>query len=197
MKNDVLARGTYNHSQAEGYLNVGQYMFVVNENKKYVALRFINNLGHTVESFEACVQQLDSDGNLLSSTKIVERKLSVAPSETFTLRKNPELSEKCSDIRVYVSNVISGNYRYEQRGDRVVAFYSEKPSLTEDGGADALARRKYRRYKKTARRGAFISVAVAAAIFLLAALNAAQMAYEYGAFEELRQKWAESKEEAD
>lgn len=123
MISNVLAKGLYGHPQISGFITAKQYLFIARENKRYVAVRFSNDSGFAID--EICLEllQLDGKGNILKKTRITESGTVVFAGTTFTLKSNPELDDKCVDVKVRIIYVISGAYRYTVRRDCVTAHY--------------------------------------------------------------------------
>ena len=124
----VLAKGFYRNNSIEGFISVWQYMFVRREGKKYLLLRFTNDLKFTVDRLELTVIQLASDGRQLGSRSLKLRELNAKPESIFAPSLGVEVKEECTDFRVKFISAVSGPYRYKVKGNRVLVYYKPQRS---------------------------------------------------------------------
>lgn len=132
MSNEIISKGTYRGSRTEGFLNTAQYMFVLREGKRYLAIRMSNDGSVPVDAIELCVIQLSGSGKELCRHCIREEGIIWRAGEYFTPSKHPPLHEGCADIRVSIIKARSGDHTYLLRGGRVVSRYT--PSKKETAG---------------------------------------------------------------
>ena len=141
MSESILAKGIYSHSQISGFISAKQYMFLSKNGKKYLVVRFANEADFTVSAMSVDIFQLDNRGNVLRKDRVEERSLRVLHGRTFTLKTHPELDEKCSDVKVQINYVDSGDYRYTPIKDRVKINYRLSGKVA-DSGADVYVRQR-------------------------------------------------------
>jgi hypothetical protein len=118
-----ISKGYYQYSQADNFVTVKNYIFVHEEDQKGLLLRFVNDLGYTVDSMEYTVVQLDVNGNVIDKTKVKHTKMKLLPCEMFVTETAITVDGRCCDFRIVFSCVRSGAYAYTVREGRVVVDY--------------------------------------------------------------------------
>ena len=121
-----ISKGDYAHSQIEQFVSVKNYMFVRNDDGKYLLLRFTNLADFIVNSMEFTILQLDSTGAVLETTKLHYDNLLFAPSRTYTPRQGIPVNEFCTDFKLQFSRVTSGDYVYRVQGKEITVLYEPK-----------------------------------------------------------------------
>ena len=126
---DILTRGLYKHSTIKNFIRVKNYMFVRKHNKKYLALRFVNDSETTFDSMAFTLVALDSVGNVIERIPISYKNIALHPSEEFTGNKMVRVKPECCDFKVIFDKVFAGSVVYTEQGGHAVARYSKKSSL--------------------------------------------------------------------
>ena len=173
MSESILAKGIYSHLQINGFISAKQYMFLSKEGKKYVAVRFSNDADFAVTAMSVDIFQLDGSGKILRRDRVEERSMRVFRGRTFTLKTHPELDEKCSDIKVQINYVDSGDYRYTPIKDRVKVNY-RLSGKTAESGADIYTRQRSHEPSKR-----LFSFLVGVILTLLIVINLVQIALPF------------------
>ena len=126
---DILTRGLYKHSTIKNFIRVKNYMFVRKHNKKYLALRFVNDSETTFDSMAFTLVALDSVGNTLERIPISYKNICLRSGEEFTGNKMIRVKPECSDFKIVFDKVFAGSVVYTEQGGHAVARYSKKSSL--------------------------------------------------------------------
>ena len=126
-----ISKGYYAHSQIEGFISVKNYIFVRDQQQKYLLLRLHNLADFIANSLEFTITQLDSTGAVLATTTHFYDQLNFQPNRTFSLPKGIAVNEFCTDFKLNFTRVTSGNFVYRVQGADVAVFY------TPVGGKDA------------------------------------------------------------
>lgn len=116
----------YAHPQPEGLLRVQDFLFAHHEGKRYVLLRWNPEADFKVDRFTFELQQLDPVGECLATETVTYRGMDLSalrPGEPFVPAHGIAVRDKCTDIRVQLTEVVSGEYVYRVKGTRVVVAY--------------------------------------------------------------------------
>jgi hypothetical protein len=119
----ILSKGFYQYAQIGNPVSVKDYIFLRNDQKKCLLLRFLNNLEYTVTAMDFTVIQMDSAGNVLENTQIVYKDLFFLPGSTYAESAGIVVDEACSDFKVVFSKVTAGKYEYTSRGGFPIVQY--------------------------------------------------------------------------
>jgi hypothetical protein len=126
----ILSKGFYQYAQIGNPVSVKDYIFIRNDQKKCLLLRFLNNLEYIVTAMDFNVIQMDSTGNVLGNTQILYKDLFFLSGSTYTEPAGIVVDEACSDFKVVFSKVTAGKYEYTLRGGCPIVQYVK--------GAEAL-----------------------------------------------------------
>lgn len=118
-----LSKGFYQYSQADNFVAVKNYIFIYEDGKKNLLLRFVNDLGFEVDSMEYTVVQFDVDGNILDNTKVKHKAMKFLPGQMFATDTPIAVDGRCCDFKVVFSCVRSGDFAYTVREGKVIADY--------------------------------------------------------------------------
>ena len=122
-----IAKGLYQYSQISNLVSVKNYIFLRQNGKKCLLIRFSNDLDHIVDSMEFTVIQLDSAGKILEKTKVAYKNMRLMPGQNFS-STGIVVNEFCTDFKVIFQSVISERYKYVVRQGQVVIYYLKKPT---------------------------------------------------------------------
>jgi hypothetical protein len=147
----IVSKGYYSHSQAEGFIAVKNYLFVRDQQQKYLLLRFYNFGDFTANSLEFTVTQIDSTGAVLSKTAHCYDKLNLQPNNTFSPAKGIPVNEFCTDFKLQFTRVISDQFTYQVNGTEITVLYTPSPS--KESGASQPVRNVWATSIKPLRRG--------------------------------------------
>ena len=175
-----IAKGIYRHPQIGHFVSVKNYIFLRDGGKKYLLLRFSNELEYIVDGMTCAVLQYNADGEEIASAKIDVNGLYIRPHEMFATDTALEVDEKCVDFRVVFLEVRSGQYRYRTVDQIVSVYYAEDDDLFDD--EELYEAEPIREYSVTRRRfGEAGSVKTVAAmiVLIMLGLNILNMIFAY------------------
>lgn len=139
----------YRYPQPAGLVAVKDYLFAHTEEGHCLLLRWVMEADFPVESFTFTVEQLDAVGDPVGQATVTcagEDIPSVKRGECFTPERGIAVHERCSAIRVHLSEVISEGYVYRVKGMRVEMDYRpdtpwryEANGGAEDGLSDTVS----------------------------------------------------------
>ena len=120
----IISKGLYKESDFEDeILSVKQYVFVRENNKKYLMLRFLNNANFLINSFEFWIVQKNVDGTEIAETKVRIKDIYARPGETFSPEKCFLVKDKCTDFEIRFVVIKSGHYEYRFKNGEVFVRY--------------------------------------------------------------------------
>ena len=127
-KQQYLSKGFYQHAQVGNPVSVKNYIFLRDNNKKYLLIRYANELDHTVHAMYLTLLQLDATGKVIDRVKLKYEQLQFMPGSTYAEDAGIRVHETCTDFRVVFTKVISGQYEYSTYAGRPVVRYLKKQS---------------------------------------------------------------------
>lgn len=119
----MLSKGYYRHSQINGFVTVKNYIYIKQNGKKCLLLRFFNETDFEIDRIEFTVIQLDASGNTLGEVRMQEDGLRFVAGGYYTCHDSIVMREGCHDFRVVMNEVISRDFRYCVRDGEVTAYY--------------------------------------------------------------------------
>lgn len=127
MENKHISKGIYQHSQIGNFVSVKNYIFIRNNEKKQLMLRFSNDFDYVVDAMTYFVIQIDNFGKVLARTKITNKDLAFHPGTMYVTEQPICVDEYCSDFKIEFVEVVSGSYRYEVHSDMIAVHYLKAP----------------------------------------------------------------------
>lgn len=177
----ILSKGFYQYAQIGNPVSVKDYIFLRNDHKKCLLLRFLNNLEYIVTAMDFTVIQMDSAGNVLENTEIAYKDLFFLSGSTYAEPVGIVVDEACSDFKVVFSKISAGKYEYISRGGCPIVQYvkdAEELEITGDKGTNIT-----KTSAKTRRFGKPHIVAVAAVLAVLVMIGITAWAtYQHSGF---------------
>lgn len=156
MKNDLqmLSKGFYQYAQMDRFVMAKNYMFLRNKGKKFLLIRFYNDMDYKVEGMTFTIYQLDATGKMLDSSKVSCNHIFFRSGGYYTMEDAVMVHELCNDVRVVFNEVVSDQYVYRPKDGRAIAYY-ESEYVGEpissgdyyDDEAFTVKKKKYGRYK--------------------------------------------------
>ena len=122
----ILSKGYYKHAQIGDFISVKNYIYMRQSGKKCLLIRFFNEADFNVEKMDFTVVQLDHTGTVLEKTRVLQEDLRFVSGGYYTCQQAIVVHEACSDFKVILNEVISGNYRYCVKDGEVTAYYIKK-----------------------------------------------------------------------
>ena len=179
MQNDalMLSKGFYQYAQLSQFITVKNYIFVRQNGKKCLLLRFYNDMDYTVDAIYFTIVQMDAAGKELERTSIACERLSFRSGSNHTLKNAIVVEELCNDFKIVFDEVHAGRYSYVVKDGKAVAYFNaeqkKKPRRMEDDGdsSDDAFTVKKKKYGRPA-IAAFLAVLL---LLALIALNAFQL----------------------
>lgn len=126
----------YTRFQPEGLVAVREYRFAVVSGVRCLLLRWAKEADFTVDGFSFALEELDASGACIRRTEIVYGASDVpdvAQGETFVPSQGIPVSDPCADVRVCLTALTSGSYRYRVQGERVLVEYDTPEPWVYDG----------------------------------------------------------------
>lgn len=139
----------YRYPQPAGLVAVKDYLFAHTEEGHCLLLRWVMEADFPVESFTFTVEQLDAVGDPVGQATVTcagEDIPSVKRGECFTPERGIAVHERCSAVRIHLSEVVSEGYVYRVKGTQVEMDYRpdtpwryEANGGAEDGLSDTVS----------------------------------------------------------
>lgn len=171
-----IAKGFYRYPQINGFISVKQYMFVHEDGKKYLLIRFSNDSDFCADRLKYRITRMDIEGEALGSEVYDSGSIVLEQGNTYSPARPIEVEDRCADFKIEMIEVCSQSYRYHVREGRVVTTY------VRDGGRKESRDKRRRGVEVSTAKGRGVgAIATAAAALLLLALivNALQMLFSY------------------
>ena len=118
-----LSKGFYQYAQIGNAVSVKNYIFMHENGKKCLLIRFSNDLEYTVDTMTFTVIQLDSVGKVITQTNVTYTELQFLPGSTYVAPIGLVVDDSCTDFKVVFSSVKSGRYEYLTRGGHLIVRY--------------------------------------------------------------------------
>lgn len=118
-----ISKGLYEHPQISDLVSVKEYIFVRHNEKKCLALRFLNELDYVVTSMAFSVVQMDASGKILETSKIKYSGLNFLPGTTYVDLTMIVVDEYCADFRIVFTEIMSDRYKYTVRNGGFTVDY--------------------------------------------------------------------------
>ncbi len=169
------AKESYLLPQPEGVVRVQDYLFTEIQGTRCVLIRWVMEADFRVDSFAFELTELDVAENSLGTTAVTCGRAdigSAAKGTVFVPMEAVPVQEKCTAVKIRLTEVTSGNYVYGIKGTRVEPGYRAPERWTYDkrpGREDGLSdNRPLRVIRKRRSRVRFLwPVAVVTAILML------------------------------
>ncbi len=110
---------TYHRPQPEGLVAVREFLFTEAEGERVVLLRWALEAEFSVERFSFTLEQMDAAGESLGLVTVTHGGKDIPPLHTgdvFTPPCGIPVDRRCVDIRVTLTEAVSGPYVYRPRG---------------------------------------------------------------------------------
>ena len=119
----------YTYPQPKGPLSLTEYLLTRGETQTYLLLKWQMGTPHPVDSFRYVLEQVDGGGRVLAVSEHECRRIPlVAVGETFTPDEGLTVLDRCTDVRVTITEVRSEGYVYRLSGNTYeVDFGADTP----------------------------------------------------------------------
>ena len=162
-----ISKGFYQYSQVNNFITVKNYMFIRENDKKCLLIRFVNDSDFVVDSMEYVVVQLGVGGEIIKKSEVICKNMKLAPNEIYAPDDALVVDDYCSDFKVVFSCVKSGDYVYTVREGRVVVDYTlPDPPLDLGKKKRGSAVKRFGVQRRSIRRTAIATLAPIVALVL-------------------------------
>ena len=134
-KQQFLSKGFYQYAQTGNPILVKDYIFARQEGKKCLMVRFSNELEYTVDAMTFTVIQMDASGKVLANTDIQYVEMNFCPGGTYVSSAGIAVDEYCTDFKIVLGAVRSGQYEYLPHGGHTAVRYLRKQQPLETRNA--------------------------------------------------------------
>lgn len=123
---DVSSKGKYNYPQPDNVVPVESFLFVREEGKKYLLLKFNNPRKSILTGIDLEITQLGAKGKQLGVKGVKYGEICAKPEKPFVLTHRIEVDPDCVDVKVKVVAAMYGKYAYSVKNG-VNIEYSPAP----------------------------------------------------------------------
>lgn len=120
-------KGIYNYPQLNNFISVRNYMYIWQNGKKCLILRFFNGFSQEINEFEYTVTQIDINGNIIKQSDLLKKNICISPGAMYSPNIGLLVEEACVDFKLSFKSVRSGKYTYRVFDDTIEAFYPLPP----------------------------------------------------------------------
>ena len=122
----VIDKGFYNHPQSSGQIQLKQYIFARENDKKCLLLRFFNESDIIIQGMDIVLKQIRAHGKEPKFSKLQLNRINVHPGEIYTTANGIVVSDDCVDFEIEIKNVRSRDYTYLENGGRLIPKYDPR-----------------------------------------------------------------------
>lgn len=120
----VVSKGLYRGEEDKtSPVSINEYVFIRDNGKKYLLLRFTNKSDLHITSMTFWLTQKNSDGRVIDEKKVVFDNIRCVAWEVFSPDKGILVDDKCADVDIKITSVISGNYEYRSKNGESFVRY--------------------------------------------------------------------------
>ena len=171
----LSTKETYTYPQPEGLVSVQDFLFTSVDGERCVLIRWAMEADFHVDRFTFELKQLDAAGECLGETTVTYEGMDIPPAasgELFVSDLGIPVTSRCSDIRVQLIELISGEFVYRVKGTLVEVDYRPEEAWLYDKRAgrkeklkDKTSLRVYSKCRVRGKRRWFVTLL---AVILLA-----------------------------
>lgn len=121
---DVIKKSEYLHPQKNNIIPVDSFIFIRENDKKYLLLSFNNTRKSLLTGLSLDITQLDSRSKEIGEKNVKYGNLSGKPKSQYVLTHKIEVAENCEDVKVNVAEALYGSYAYTVSGGREKIEYA-------------------------------------------------------------------------
>lgn len=121
-----MIKGVYGYPQPENFLAVRQYIFIKQDEKNCLLLKFENEMDLPITETAFTVRQLDAAGNEIGSVDIVYSNISIEAGASYSADKGIVVDDNCVGCIVKVKYVICGKFKYVSKSGEIVGRYNRR-----------------------------------------------------------------------
>lgn len=123
-KMNIVSKGLYRGElDKTSLLDITEYVFIRENGKKYLLLRFTNKSDFNITSITFWLIQKNADGKEIGERKVSLTNLRCVAWETFSPDKGLLVDDKCADVDVKMISIGSGNYEYRSKNGEAFVRY--------------------------------------------------------------------------
>lgn len=175
---DVVSKGKYTCPQPENIIPAESFIFIREEGKKYLLLKFNNTRQSYLTGLDLEITQLTKKGKQICVKGVKYGEINAKPGGRFVLKHKIEVDENCADVKVKVVAAMYGAYSYSVK-DGVKIEYSPAPEekFNPEPALDKLGWEDREVCVRTARRRISIAVVSCILLALVLILTALHLAF--------------------
>ena len=125
-KEQIISKGVYNFSQISDFISVKNYIFMHQDEKICLAIRFSNDTDYVIDSVAFCLIRLDAAGKVIGKKRVEYTGMNLFPGELYCANKGIVVENQCVDFKIQFYEAYSGYYKYVVRNRRVNVYYDRK-----------------------------------------------------------------------
>lgn len=118
-----VAKGFYRYPQINGFISVKQYIFVYEDGKKYLLIRFSNDSDFCTDRIKYRVTRIDIEGDVLGADVYDSGSIVLEEGNTYAPSVPIAVEDRCVDFKLDILEVRSRDYRYHVREGKVETVY--------------------------------------------------------------------------
>ena len=122
---NVVSKSEYLHPQNNNAVPADSFMFIRENGKKYLLIRFKNVRKSLLTGLNLEITQLDGRGKTLAEKSVKYGNLSGKAGKLYALPRMIEVEENCEDVKIKVCEALYGSYAYRiEGGEEKVGYIS-------------------------------------------------------------------------
>lgn len=148
---EVISKGTYPRSETDDFISIVQYLFVRQDGRKFLLLKFSNDSSETATGIKLSIRQTGATGADLGTIVEEAEVKRGAPHAQFVLPEKIALDDDCVGFSVEILSVDFGAYTYSLKGERVIVSYGGEKPRRKHGADEYLSKTKGKKFSVSAR----------------------------------------------
>ena len=121
-----MIKGVYGYPQPEDFLAVRQYIFIEQDEKHCLLLKFENEMELPITEAAFTVRQLNAEGKDIGSVDIVYSNISIEAGASYCAEQGIVVDDNCAGCIVKVKYVICGKFKYVSKSGEIVGRYDRR-----------------------------------------------------------------------
>ncbi|MBQ7336616.1 MAG: hypothetical protein IJW92_09120 [Clostridia bacterium] len=165
-KYEMISKKEYTKPNPAGYVWLKQYILIKRGEKRFVKLRFLNDLGVRIDRLFFTVEQIGPNGSLLETTGS-EHTVYVGLDAGISFEKELAVDDQCVAVAVRVDKVRSNGNEYSLENGQITAVMDADSMKHADISPEFLIQKD----QKKGRDRRKLTVVAAAAILTVLIIN--------------------------
>ncbi len=148
---EVISKGTYPRSETDCFVSIVQYLFVKQDGRKFLLLKFSNDSAETATGIKLSIRQTGAKGADLGTIVEEAEVKRGAPHAQFVLPEKIALDDDCVSFSVEILSADFGAYTYSLKGERVIVSYGGEKPRRKHGAEEYLSKTKGKKFSVSTR----------------------------------------------